>query len=246
VSIPAAVAASAALGFLAGRLTTRPTIRKLTSEVQDLRTDTHMLQRLLLSAWHRAHHDPLTGLPNRALAAKLFRSRQVANRPTLIALIDLDRFKHINDSYGHHVGDDLLRIAADRLAVAAKSHRGHAARLAGDEFLLLLPADGTDPGRLITEILAGLAAPITLHTDDGDIAAQPVASAGIAVDDGGYGGFDTQLRHADVALYHAKQQRGTHRLYQPGLRIPRTAGRHGPRLRDNHVAEDFTGGEVTR
>jgi diguanylate cyclase (GGDEF)-like protein len=246
VSIPAAVAASAALGFLAGRLTTRPTIRKLSTKVQDLRSDTQMLQRLLLSAWHRAHHDPLTGLPNRALAARLFRSRQMANRPTLVVLIDLDRFKHINDSYGHHVGDDLLRAVAERLAVAAKSHGGRAARLAGDEFLLLLPADDTKSGHLIAGILTGLAAPVTLHTDDGDITADPAASAGIAVHDGGHGTFETLLRHADIALYHAKRHRTSHHLYQPGLRIPHTAERHGPRLRDHHPTDGPTGEEATR
>jgi diguanylate cyclase (GGDEF)-like protein len=246
VSIPAAVAASAALGFLTGRLTTRPTIRRLTGDVTDLRSDTEMLHRLLVSAWHRAHHDPLTGLPNRALAATLFRSRTVASRPTLVALIDLDRFKHINDTYGHHVGDDLLRIAAERLAVAAKNQHGSAARLAGDEFLLLLPADDTDPGPLIAEILTGLVAPVTVPTVDGDITIHPAASAGLAVDDAGYGTFETLLRHADIALYHAKQQPSTHRLYRPGLRIPRTAGRHGPRLRDHHVTENSPGGEVAR
>jgi diguanylate cyclase (GGDEF)-like protein len=246
VSIRTAVAASAALGFLAGRLTTRPTLRNLTGEVTELRSDTQMLQRLLLSAWHRAHHDPLTGLPNRALAARLFRSRQATNQPTAVALIDLDRFKHINDSYGHHVGDDLLRAVAQRLAVAAKSRGGSAARLAGDEFLLLLPADGTDPGELIAGILTGLAEPVTLHTDDGDITARPTASAGIAVHDGGYGTVETLLRQADIALHHAKQHRNTHRVYQPGLRIPRNAGRHGPRLRDHHTTDGSTGGEVAR
>ena len=245
MSIRTAVAASAALGFLAGRLTTRRTIRRLTREATDLRSDADLLQRLLASAWYRAYYDPLSGLPNRALAAKRFRGRKVANRPTLLTLIDLDRFKHINDSHGHHVGDDLLRITAERLAVATKNHRGTAARLAGDEFLLLLPAD-TDPGQLIAGILAGLAAPVTVHTDDRDIIVHPSASAGTAVYDGGYATFETLLRHADIALYHAKQQPGIHRRYQPGLRIPRNAGRHGPRLRDHHAGDDATGGgEVT-
>jgi diguanylate cyclase len=246
VSIPAAVAASAALGFLTGRLTTRPTIRQLATEVANLRSDTATLERRLRSAWHRAHHDPLTGLPNRAMAAVLFRHRRVAALPTLVALIDLDRFKHTNDSYGHHVGDDLLQAVARRLAAAARGHGGSAARLAGDEFLLLLPTADSDPGQVIADILAHLAAPVTLHTEDGDITAHPTASAGIAVDDGGFSTFEARLRHADIALYHAKQQPGTHRLYRSGLRIPRTAGRHGLRLRDHHAAQDGPGGEVAR
>jgi diguanylate cyclase (GGDEF)-like protein len=235
VSIPAAVAASAALGFVTGRLTTRPTIRRLTNEVKDLRSDAEMLERLLRSTWHQARHDELTGLPNRSLATILFRRRQLAGRPSIVALVDLDQFKHINDSYGHHVGDDLLRVVGERLAVAARRHGGTAARLAGDEFLLLLPATDGDPGQLIAEILTGLAASTILHTDNGDITVHSTASAGIAIYNGGYGTFETLLRHADVALHHAKQHRNTHRIYQPGMRIPRNAGPHGPRLRDHHA-----------
>jgi diguanylate cyclase (GGDEF)-like protein len=236
VSIPAAVAASAALGFLTGRLTRRPTIRRLTSQVKDLRSDTEMLERLLRSTWHKAHHDQLTGLPNRSLATILFRRRQLAGHPSTVTLVDLDRFKHINDSYGHHVGDDLLQVVAERLAVAANRHGGTAARLAGDEFLLLLPATDGDPGPLIAGILAGLATPTILHTDDGDITVHATASAGIALYDGGYGTFETLLHQADVALHHAKQHRNVHRIYQPGLGLPRNAGRHGPRLRDQHAS----------
>jgi diguanylate cyclase (GGDEF)-like protein len=244
VSILAAVAASAALGFLAGRLTTWPTIRKLTGEVTDLRVDTDMLERLLRSTWHQAHHDQLTGLPNRSLAAIMFRRQKLANRPTIVALIDLDRFKDTNDTYGHHVGDDLLRTVGQRLAVVAKRHGGTAARLAGDEFLLLLPADDSDHSHVTAEILTGLAEPAALHSDDGNITVRPTASAGIARYDGRYGTFEMLLHHADVALLHAKQQRNTHRGYHPAMRIPGNAGRHGPRLRDHHATGD-TGGEVT-
>ena len=107
-----------ALGSLAGRLSAEPQLRRLRS--------------LLRVAHYTTGHDRLTGLPNRFLAAHVFTLRELRGQPTVIALIDLDRFKDVNDTHGHHVGDDLLRTVADRLAVAAKAHGGTAARLGGD------------------------------------------------------------------------------------------------------------------
>ena len=244
MSTLARFAASAAFGFLAGRLTAQRTIRKLGTQAADLRTDVEVREMMLRSTWRLAYHDRLTGLPNRSMAAILFLHRDLLNQPTIVALIDLDRFKHTNDTYGHHVGDDLLRIVGTRLAAAASTHRGTAARLAGDEFLLLLPAGEHDHGRVVAEILTGLAEPATVHTDDGDITVHPAASAGIAVCDDADGGLDLLLHHADIALYHAKQDRNV-RIYHPAMRMPSTAGRHGPRLRDRRP-EDVVGGEVTR
>ncbi|MDG4793666.1 GGDEF domain-containing protein [Micromonospora sp. WMMD1082] len=239
MSILAALAATAALGFILGRLSNRPEFRKLRSENTHLRELVDNLDVQLRLATYMAGHDRLTGLPNRSSAAKVFLIREMQGLPTLVALIDLDRFKHTNDTYGHHVGDDLLRAIAERLAQAVKPHGGTAARLAGDEFLLLLPADDhTDQAKPVAAILDLLAEPATLSTDDGDIVVHPEASAGIAVYDGNYGTFDTMLHHADVALYHAKQQRGTHRTYEPHMRMPRNASRHGPRRRDQRPADN--------
>jgi diguanylate cyclase (GGDEF)-like protein len=195
-----------------------------------------VLEMLLRTAWRKAHHDQLTGLPNRSLVAIMFLHRELLNRPTTVALIDLDRFKQVNDTYGHHVGDDLLRLVGERLAIAANSHRGTAARLAGDEFLLLLPAADSDPAQQVAQILTHLAEPATLHADDRDITVHPTASAGIAVYDGTDGTFDTLLHRADIALYHAKQHHNTHRTYDSQMRMPRNPGRHGLRLRDRHPA----------
>lgn len=249
MSILAALAASAALGFILGRLSTRPESRKLRAKIASLYEAIGTLDVQLRLATYMAGHDRLTGLPNRSSAAKVFLIREMQGLPTLVALIDLDRFKHTNDTYGHHVGDDLLRVIAERLAQAVKPHSGTAARLAGDEFLLLLPADDdTDQAKPVAAILELLGEPATLSTDDGDIVVHPEASAGIAVYDGSYGTFDTMLHHADVALYHAKQQRGTYRTYEPHLRMPRNASRHGPRRRDHRPADGDTqtGGQVTR
>ncbi|MBX7267548.1 GGDEF domain-containing protein [Micromonospora sp. Llam7] len=247
MSILAALAASAALAFIAGRLSTRPRLRNLRAEVTGLREQIDTLDGLLRVANYIAGHDRLTGLPNRSSAAKVFLVRETLGRPTVVALIDLDRFKRTNDTYGHDVGDDLLRTIAERLAHAAKAAGATAARLAGDEFLLLLPADpGDDHAKPVAAILDQLAQPATLSTDDGEVTVHPQASAGIAVYDGTFGTFDTMLHHADIALYHAKQQRGTHRTYRPEMRMPRNAGRHGPRRRDEHPASGGQlGGEVT-
>ncbi len=216
----AKLAATAAIAFLAGRLSAEPHIRRLRS--------------LLHVAHYIAGHDRLTGLPNRFQAAQVFTIRALRRQPTVIALVDLDRLKHINDTHGHHVGDNLLRTVADRLAAAANAHGGTAARLGGDEFVLLLPVHDADHARPIEQILRTLAEPTTLRTNDGVHTVRPAASAGIAVYDGTHGTFTTMLYHADIALYHAKQQRGSHRTYHPAMRMPRNAERHGPRLRDEH------------
>ena len=247
MSILAALAASAALAFITGRLSARPKIRKLRIDITGLHGEIATLDARLRVAHHIAGHDRLTGLPNRYSATKLFNVRELLGRPTIVALLDLDRFKHTNDTYGHHVGDDLLRTVAERLAPAAKQRGGTAARLAGDEFLLILHADDGDPTKPVAEIMNILAQPTTLCTDDGDVTAYPQASAGIAVYDGTDTTFDTMLDHADIALYHAKQRRGTHRTYSPEMRMPRNAGRHGPRRRDQHPsdANAHTDGEAT-
>ncbi|MBO3736657.1 GGDEF domain-containing protein [Actinoplanes flavus] len=237
MSILAALAATATLGFYLGRVSVRPTIRALRAEITRLDARVATLDALLRVAEYAAGHDRLTCLPNRTSATKLFTVRALLSWPTIVALIDLDRFKHTNDTYGHHVGDDLLRTIAERLSLAAKERDGAAARLAGDEFAVLLNGGDPDAAKPIAEILDLLAKPATLLTHDGEITVHPTASAGIAVFDGTYGDFDTLLGQADIALYQAKRQRGSHRTYLPHMRMPHNAGRHGPRRHDQHPAD---------
>jgi diguanylate cyclase len=233
VSTLAKLGASAALGFLVGRLSAEPQLRKLRS--------------LLKLAVYSAGHDRLTGLPNRAPAGQIFTRRQLRAQPTVMALLDLDWFKHINDTHGHHVGDHVLRTVARRMATVANAHGGTAARLGGDEFLLMLPVDGGDHTATVAAVQRILTQPITVTTDDGDITVHTQASAGSAVFDGTHGTFAALLRHADIALYHAKQQRGSHQTYSADKHMPRHADRHHPRLRDQHPTGDHrhTAGEVT-
>jgi diguanylate cyclase (GGDEF)-like protein len=216
------ILAALTAGILLGHLTARPRLQALTT-----------LQAALADAQRLADHDRLTGLLNRWAAARLvFHTVEAGRRPTTLALIDLDDFKTVNDGYGYQAGDQLLRIVAARLTQAVLPHRGFTARLGGDEFLIVLPHTAAD---LIGEALARLAVPAVLHTDDGPISITPAGSAGITV----YPGtapttFTDLLYEADVALHHAKHRRGSHRLFEPGMSMPRNAGRHGPRRRDHH------------
>jgi diguanylate cyclase (GGDEF)-like protein len=197
----------------------------------------HRLRVRLANLTYAASHDPLTLLPNRIHAQWLFSLRAADQQPTVVALLDLDEFKQVNDTCGHAAGDQLLAAVADRLSAAAARHDGHAARLAGDEFLLLLPVGMSDPVEPVATILAELTAPVPLGPDP-DGAYTPHASAGITIFDGVHGTWTSVLRQADIACYHAKARGGGYEVYSPGMSMPRPAAptqrRRGPRLRDLH------------
>jgi diguanylate cyclase (GGDEF)-like protein len=218
------ILAALAAGILLGHLSARPRLRTLTS-----------VQTALADAQRLADHDRLTGLLNRWAAARLvFHTVEVGRRPTTLALVDLDNFKTVNDGYGYQAGDQLLRIVAARLTQAVLPHRGFTARLGGDEFLIVVPHTTADT---IGDALTRLAVPAVLHTDDGPVSVIPAGSAGVTVYTGaGPTTFADLLHEADVALHHAKQQRGSHRRFVAGMSMPRNAGRHGPRRRDQHPA----------
>jgi diguanylate cyclase (GGDEF)-like protein len=163
---------------------------------------------------HMAHHDGLTGLPNRILMADrlehaLSRSSRHGEKIALI-YIDLDRFKHINDSLGHHTGDQLLQLVAERLGGATRKS-DTLARMGGDEFMLVL--DGIshrdNAGLTAARFLELLRLPFTVDGKDLHVG----ASIGISVypDDGSDSA--TLQRHADIAMYHAKNQGGNRFQY---------------------------------
>jgi diguanylate cyclase len=195
----------------------------------------HRLRVRLANLTYAASHDPLTLLPNRIHAQWLFGLRAADQQPTVVALRDLDDFKQVNDTCGHQAGDQLLAVVADRLATAATRYGGHAARLAGDEFFLLLPVRAGDPIEPVATIQAELTNPVPLGPDP-DGAYTPRASAGITLFDGVNGTWTSVLRQADIACYHAKARGGGHEVYSPGMSMPRPAAptqrRRGPRLRD--------------
>jgi len=159
-----------------------------------------------------AYHDSLTGLPNRAqferdLAA--LATRAAGGVPATLVLIDLDRFKHINDTLGHVAGDDLLRQLANRLFQLV-GPAGTLARVGGDEFAILLsgPAAGAAES-MCRAIQLQLGRPFRLFDDPAFIN----ASFGIAPWQPGSDAF-TMLREADIALYEAKARgRGRWELF---------------------------------
>lgn len=162
-----------------------------------------------------ALRDPLTGLPNRQWLlertwAALGDARRHGDRTALI-LIDLDRFRSVNDTLGHLAGDRLLLQVADRLRLALP--RGaEAARLGGDEFAVLLPTcdSPTRAQRIARALVAALGSPLSL---DG-LTLVLEASAGVAVFPDHATDAEGLLRRADVAMYQAKRDRSAVEVYE--------------------------------
>jgi diguanylate cyclase (GGDEF)-like protein len=168
-------------------------------------------------AVHRADHDALTGLPNRAaIMARLDRAlhqAHSASQRVAVMFIDLDRFKVLNDTHGHEAGDRLLREVAQRLH-AELGDIAVPSRLGGDEFLVLLPAlaDGTDVAALARRAAKALSLPLELAGRTW----RPSASIGVSVYPQHGEEAGALLRRADLALYRVKRQGrdGVH-LYDP-------------------------------
>ncbi|MFI5674717.1 putative bifunctional diguanylate cyclase/phosphodiesterase [Streptomyces cellulosae] len=159
--------------------------------------------------------DPLTGLPNRQwLLERIWTALDDAERigaRSALMLIDLDRFRSVNDTLGHLAGDRLLLQIADRLRVALP--RGaEAARLGGDEFAVLLPvADSTTSA---TRVARGLVAALSSPLDLDGLTLVLEASAGVAVFPDHALDAEGLLRRADVAMYQAKRDRTGVEVYE--------------------------------
>ena len=168
---------------------------------------------------HLAHHDALTGLANRALfRERLGRALAAARRrggPVAVLCLDLDRFKPVNDTLGHPVGDALLRAVAARL-LACVREGDTAARLGGDEFAVLQAGAGQPEaaGALARRLVEALSAPYEVLGHQVVVG----ASVGVALAPGDGGDPDELLKRADMALYRAKADgRGTFRSFEPGM-----------------------------
>ncbi|MBA5688037.1 EAL domain-containing protein [Duganella sp. LX47W] len=155
---------------------------------------------------HLAEHDFLTGLPNRALLLDRLNLALTAARrhhsKLAILFLDLDRFKHINDALGHHVGDLLLREVAARLVRCVRAV-DTVSRQGGDEFLIVLTDIGAvdQAAHVAATVLQSIAQQYVLEQHRLDVS----TSIGISIypDDGA--DVDTLVRHADLAMYHAKE-----------------------------------------
>ncbi len=168
-------------------------------------------------AVHDALHDSLTGLPNRLLLADRFEQALLAdkraNTTTGLLLIDLDRFKEVNDTLGHHIGDQLLARIGPRMAASLRG-TDTIVRLGGDEFAVLLPEVDGLGGALdvATRLRTALSEPFNFDGIELDID----ASIGVVIS--GVHGNDavTLLQRADVAMYEAKRQALGVVVYDPG------------------------------
>jgi diguanylate cyclase (GGDEF)-like protein len=169
---------------------------------------------------HQALHDALTGLPNRVLA--LDRAEQMLARarrqhlPVAALYIDIDGFKHVNDTLGHAAGDDLLRIVATRLAGVVREG-DTAARLGGDEFVVLVEGSDLDAGpELVAErLLEVLRQPYEIN---GKLGRQLSLTASVGIASGVREDADELLRDADLALYEAKAaHRNCYVLFESGM-----------------------------
>lgn len=165
-------------------------------------TERNLAQRELIKL---AHHDVLTGLPNRILLHdRLQQARALAHRmQTRFALLflDMDRFKIINDTLGHAVGDDLLRMIAQRLKVCFRE-TDTVARIGGDEFVVLMlnVADQDDIRLLNDKLLSGLAHPFMIRNHELFV----TTSGGICIYPDDEDNVETMMQKADIAMYHAK------------------------------------------
>jgi diguanylate cyclase (GGDEF)-like protein len=153
---------------------------------------------------HQATHDPLTGLPNRAAAYRRLSAALAAGGGARIGLcyLDLDGFKAVNDRYGHHAGDELLVTVAERIGRVARDHGALAARIGGDEFVVLAES-ATGLGGMIalaTGILAEVSRPVPLRA--GRVCVS--ACAGIIECAARSPDAASVVTDADAALYQAK------------------------------------------
>ena len=189
----------------------RATIENLHQEVEDRKRVQERIHWM-------AHYDPLTGLPNRALLTERSKTAignaQANNTPLAVIFLDLDRFKHVNDSLGHKVGDALLVQIAQRLREVVRD-RDTVCRLGGDEFILLLPgANAHGAARVASKLQE--ASRTSYQINHHELTMAP--SMGIALYPQDGLDIDSLTQSADVAMYHAKLEgRNTYRFFTPQM-----------------------------
>jgi len=173
--------------------------------------------RLLETVRHQATHDALTGLPNRVLFLDQLEQALARHRiagDLAVLFCDLDRFKTVNDTFGHAAGDELLRQAAARLRAAVRPC-DIVGRLSGDEFAIILPGleDHADAERLAERVIGCFDEPFRLEGREVAVG----TSVGVAVHTGAESTADELIRAADAAMYRHKQcgRGATHSLGEP-------------------------------
>jgi len=185
-------------------------VMQRTSELEianaELATSKSQAEAVAKRMEYHAHHDALTGLPNRILlndriTAELAHARRQQGKLALLFL-DLDRFKIINDSLGHAVGDQLLRVIARRIGNCIRDE-DTVARLGGDEFMVLLPriSGSSDAGRIARKVIDCLVNPVSCNGHELHI----TTSVGISIFPHDGADAETLIKHADISMYRAKE-----------------------------------------
>ncbi|MCB6182455.1 EAL domain-containing protein [Leeia sp. TBRC 13508] len=174
--------------------------------------------------WHLAHHDTVTGLPNRNLLHdRLMQSILQAERnhkKSALLFIDLDRFKNINDTLGHSFGDRLLKHVADRL-IGCVGHADTVARIGGDEFVIVLSGldDAKEAENTALKIMEALTS--TFVIDNMDLHITPSIGIALCPDDGST--VDGLMRNADTAMYFAKDSgRNNYQFFKQSMNTAAT------------------------
>ncbi|MEV6493893.1 EAL domain-containing protein, partial [Actinoplanes sp. NPDC051633] len=177
----------------------RRTRSRIASAYAALVTEVSECRALQEQLSHQAFHDGLTGLPNRALFIERLEAEMAGTAPPSVALVDLDGFKHVNDTLGHQAGDELLQRMAERLRACVRAG-DTVARLGGDEFAVVVRAGGDGAAEAISRrLIDALREPIRVAGQELGIS----ASVGIA-HLGDQAGADELLADADIAMYAAK------------------------------------------
>ena len=162
-------------------------------------------ERMVLGYKHASLIDPLTGVGNRRAfferGEKLLHRSAFDSRPTVLLLFDLDGFKHINDTFGHHVGDQILRAFCG-VATAALRPDDLFGRLGGEEFASLLPHTSLDEGLAVAERIRSNFEATTLEVGANTLAA--TVSVGVAMSIDPSRNLADIIKAADRALYRAK------------------------------------------
>lgn len=194
---------------------------ELKSANDKLSLDLEARKRVEQSMRHMAHHDALTGLPNRALFRdRLTHAMAQADRyhqKLAVLFLDLDRFKAINDTLGHNAGDQLLKIAAERLRSCVRDC-DTVARLGGDEFTVIVDdiIEVQDAAVVAQKILDTLSQPFNLHGHEVFIS----VSVGITLYPNDDESADNLLRNADSAMYRAKEYgRNNYQFYVADMNV---------------------------
>ena len=196
----------------------RPIEVRQHDEIGELASAFNQMQESIVERERRitelAYMDRLTGLPNRALFSDRLQAAVSAatetGRPLSVMMMDLDRFKLVNDTLGHPIGDTLLCEVAKRLQTALLRPTDTVARLGGDEFAVLLPGDDLAAARLVAaRMLHALEAPIMIEGQLVDVG----ASIGIVTYPHHGSDMNVLMRRADIAMYEAKRNNLGHAVY---------------------------------